>query len=164
MRVDVPRVLALVSHLRNAALLAMVVVAAGCGGSTSKSNSSHPAQPTRNGTFVPGDLDTLPLLPRMRSISPQTRQNGVTTESYRLIGYDPHDAVFSYGELLSGWSVRSSPHAVGKSYRAIWMRGGSNLLVTAIPDPTLKQGDAPELEMTLQLFSPGTTPPTDPGG
>lgn len=154
-----------VFRMRTAVAITLLLAAAACGGSSAKTSDAHPAQPTRNGAFVPGNLDSLPLLPRMRSLSPQTRVRGVTTESYRLSGYSARAALVSYAELLNGWSLRVAPHPVGESYRGIWARNGSNLLVTAVPDSTLTEGgDTHELEMTLQVFSPGTTPPTDPPG
>jgi hypothetical protein len=149
-----------VSNLRPIAFVVFVVALVSCGGSTPSSNASHPAQPAPNGQFVSGDIDSLPLLPRMKSLGPPANVNNVTTESFRLTGYEPRDAVVTYGRLLTGWDNRIRPHAVGSSYRAMWTHAGSNVLVTAIPDPTLNQGNRAGLEMTLQLFPPGVTPPT----
>ncbi len=145
--------------LRSAALRSLVVavaVSAAACGSTGPKGASGSAQ-SAPGVFVSGQFDTLPTLPKMRALGPEQPRAGVTTRSYEISGYTPHDAVLAYARLLSRWHNRVRPHAVGSSFRGTWVSsGGSTLQVTAIDAPTLDTSGSNALQMTLQLYSPST--------
>ncbi len=148
---------------RVASVATLVVLLGACGGSSkSSTSSSHPAQPTPNGSFVPGELSSLPTLGQMKALGPEQHSDGVTTRSYGVTGYGPQDALTTYAKQLNGWSNSIRPHAVGSSWRGTWTRDQYSLVVTAIKAPTLSAGGgSDELQMTLQLYAPGVTPPTE---
>ncbi len=160
---------------RGAALvtLTLTLLLAACGSATSSSAGGSPAPPATSVSSA-ARLDSIPLLPRMRVIGSAAADPGVTTRSYELPGHTPKGAVLAYKALLRNgghWDETVQPHTVGSSYRAAWVSNGNGpiangytLSVTAIDAPTLSGGSAgsPTVQMTLQLYSPHSTPSTEP--
>lgn len=126
---------------RRRLLLALTVSSllalAGCGGGGGGTEDGRDAQPNpETTTFTAEDLQAIPLPAGAEPASRPEDTDDVTTQSFRLPGRTPEEALNHFQTVLpgEGWELADAPSPYGtQGYRGEWVRDGTVLEISAGP-------------------------------
>lgn len=139
------------------AVVALALVAAGCG---SGGRQNPEAQPAPDATvFRGGAFDQLPRYPRSDALGPASEASQVVVQSFAVPNAQPRQILDFYARELQSWTTVEPVTQVGdQAFRGSWEQRGRRLRVSAAPaptvDPSAPKPDAPTVQYSLQLGPP----------
>jgi hypothetical protein len=109
------------------AAFALLLLVAGCGGSSHASGTGKP---------LSGAFADIRQYPSSHTFGPQHVKGGVTIRSFGVDHATPRQIVQWYAAHLSGWTVVTPPTRRGRSDEfAKWSRAGRWLQISSAPAP-----------------------------
>jgi hypothetical protein len=154
----------MIGHARVALAMAAVLSLAACGGHSTRTSGSEPAQ---NGAFVSDAFSNLPKPGGSMPFEPATETDGVWAQSFEIHSLGAAETIEFYKTALAeGWtqlSRRSSgghcsltDGAVGDgcTYRSVWTNHAQRLEISTGPDGADSSGGG-GTELSLLLIPEG---------
>lgn len=136
-------------HRRLAAVVLVLLVAAGCGGDEQRPSTQPAPDET---TFQRGDFEDLPRYPRSEPLGERTEKDGAVARSFEATGATPEAVVEWYRDNLARWQLDQPPAPIGeRTYRGRWSRDAFFLVVSATAAPTLSNDDGSTVSTQYSL-------------
>lgn len=133
------------------ALVALLIAGCGDGDGGDDVGDAQPAPDVQ--TFQDGDFGEIPLPPLAEEAGERSEEDGVVAQSFFVRNRTPQEILEFYEAELAALDAQvvSSPAASGDAWRGTWLVGDRELLVSAIPAPTVEGAEVEHAEVVSQL-------------